>query len=239
MTKLVRTLGLLFLLACIAIASALLTMKYVIHSAGVTVPDLKGKTLAEAHRSAAALQLDLRVANHFYSTTIPAGRVLNQSPAPGTTARSGGHLSVTESLGQQTAQIPALTGKPDRVAIQQIQKQGLQLGSLAYLPTSAAPSGTVLAQSPRANAQGVSSPRVQLLIATPPEPDSATALVMPSLIGQTLSSVRTILAHAGLKLSLVKRISAGAHPTGSILSQKPLSGYRVQPGDTVTLTVAK
>lgn len=254
MTSLFRTLGTLLLLAVVALASALLTMQLVIHSAEVTVPDLKGKTLAEAHRVAASLHLDIRVANHLYSSTIPAGRVLNQAPEPGVTVRSGWHMRITESLGPQTVTIPALTGEPDGIAIQQIHQSGLQLGRLAYLPTSAAPSGTVIAQSPRPNAQGVSSPRVQLLIATPPMPDSTSGFVMPSLAGRNLASARALLAHAGLKLVSVKRIAAGIRPIGSVAStappqapivpgsviaQTPSSGYRVQPGDTVTLTVAK
>lgn len=239
MTTLARTLGLLLLLVCVALASAILTMKFVVHSAEVTVPDLKGKALSQARHDAAALHLDVRVANHLYSSTIPAGRVLNQSPAPGTTIRTGWHMRITESLGPQTVKIPALTGEPDRIAIQQIHQAGLQLGQLAYLPTGSAPSGTVIAQSPQANAQDVASPRIHLLIATPPTPTSATALVMPTLVGQTLSRARAILAHAGLKLTHVKRIVARTRPIGSVIAQKPLSGYRVQPGDTVTLTVAK
>jgi beta-lactam-binding protein with PASTA domain len=163
-------------------------------------------------------------------------------------------MRVTESLGPQTAHIPALTGEPDSLAILQVHQAGLQLGQLAYLPTGTATSGTVLAQSPQANAQSVASPRIQLLIATPPVPSSATALVMPTLVGQTLSSAKSILTHAGLKLVSVKNIYPGIRPIGSIsstappqqpilpgsvLAQTPLSGYRVQSGDTVTLTVAK
>lgn len=258
MTSLFRTLSLLLLLACVALASALFTMKLVIHSAEVTIPNLQGKTLSQAHDDAAALHLDIRIANHLYSSTIPAGHVLNQSPAPGTTVRTGWHMQITESLGPQTVKIPTLTGEPSNIAIQQIRQSGLQLGPLAYLPSQTAPSGTVLAQSPQANAQGVASPRVSLLIATPPAPTSARApmpaIVMPTLVGQTLSSARQILTRAGLKLTSVKRIYPAIRPIGSIsstappqqpilpgsvLAQTPPSGYRVQPGDSVTLTVAK
>ncbi|MGC8549210.1 MAG: PASTA domain-containing protein [Acidobacteriaceae bacterium] len=254
MTSLFRTLSLLLLLVCVALASAILTMKLVIHSAEVTIPNLKGKTLSQAHDDAAALHLDIRIANHLYSPTIPAGRVLNQSPEPGTTVRTGWHMQITESLGPQTVNIPTLTGEPSNIAIQQLRQSGLQLGSLAYLPSQTAPSGTVLAQSPQANAQGVASPRVDLLIATPPAPAPAQAIVMPSLKGQTLSSARQILTQAGLKLTSVKKIYPAIRPIGSIAStappqqpilpgsviaQTPPSGYRVQPGDSVTLTVAK
>jgi beta-lactam-binding protein with PASTA domain len=253
-TSLFRTLSLLLLLVCVALASAILTMKLVIHSAEVTIPNLKGKSLSQAHSEAAALHLDIRIANHLYSPTIPAGRVLNQSPAPGTTVRTGWHMQITESLGPQTVKIPTLTGEPSNIAIQQIRQSGLQLGSLAYLPSQTATSGTVLAQSPQAGAQGVASPHISLLIATPPAPTSATAIVMPTLVGQTLASARAILTHAGLKLASVKKIYPAIRPIGSVsstappqqpvlpgsvLAQTPPSGYRVQPGDSVTLTVAK
>jgi beta-lactam-binding protein with PASTA domain len=253
-TSLFRTLSLLLLLACVALASAILTMKLVIHSAEVIIPNLKGKTLSQAHSQAAALHLRVRIANHLYSPTIPAGRVLDQSPAPGTTVRTGWHMQITESLGPQTVKIPNLTGEPSNIAIQRLRHSGLQLGSLAYLPSQTAPSGAVLAQSPQAGAQGVASPRIDLLIATPPVPSSARAIVMPALKGQTLSSARQILTHAGLKLTSVRRIYPAIRPIGSIAStappeqpilpgsviaQTPPSGYRVQPGDSVTLTVAK
>lgn len=255
MNSLFRALGILLLLAVVALASAILTMKLVIHSAEVTVPNLKGKTLLQAHHDTAALHLDCRVANHLYSPTIPAGRVLNQSPAPGTIVRSGWHMRITESLGPQTVHIPALTGEPDNVALLQIRQAGLELGQLAYLPISTAPSGTVLAQSPQANAQGLASPHIQLLIAMPPTPDfAAAALVMPGLIGQTIAGARAILTHAGLKLSSIQRVAPGVRPIGSVsstapprlhilpgtvIAQTPLSGYRVQSGDKVTITVSK
>ncbi len=254
MTSLFRALSLLLLLACVALASAILTMKLVIHSAEVTIPNLKGKTLSQAHRQAAALQLDVRIVNHLYSPTIPAGRVLNQSPAPGTTVRIGWHMQITESLGPRTTSIPTLTGEPSNIAIRQIRQSGLQLGSLAYLPSQTATSGAVLAQSPQAGALGVASPRISLLIATPPVHNSAQTLVMPALKGQTLLKARQILTHAGLKLTSFRRIYPAIRPIGSVsstappqqpilpgtvIAQTPPSGYRVKPGDSVTLTVAK
>ncbi len=248
MITLFRTIGVLLLLAVVALASALLTMQFVIHSAEVTVPNLKGKTLAQAHRQATALHLDVRVANHLYSSTIPAGHVLNQSPAPGTTVRSGWHMRITESLGPRKVTIPSLTGEPDRVAILKIHQAGLKLAGLAYLPTSRAPSGTVLAQSPQAHAKGVASPRVQLLIATPPSPGKTPGFVMPRLIGKPLAGARRVLASAGLKVARVKRTSLRRRSTGapqaplhagSVIAQSPPSGYRIQPGGAITLTVAK
>lgn len=254
MSTLFRVLGTAFLLIAVALASAFVTMKLVIHRTEVTVPNLIGKPLPQAHHKAAALQLDIRVANHLYSSAIPAGHVLSQSPAPGTTVRAGWHMRVIESLGAQTVAIPALAGESDSVAIVKIREAGLQLGTIAYLPTSAAPPGTVVAQSPMPNAEDIASPRIQLLIAMPPEHDDASAIIMPRLIGQNISNARQILTQSGLKLAHVKRAAVGVRSIGNIMSnnppqapilpgsviaQMPASGYRVQPGDDVILTVAK
>lgn len=245
MTSLLRTLGILFLLAVIALASALLTMRFTEHQAMVTVPSLKGQTLAAARRNAAARHLRFHVADRLFSSTVAANRVLNQSPSPGAAAHPGTRVGVALSLGPQTAAVPSVTGEPDRAAIHKIHQAGFQLGHLAYLPTSRAPSGTVLAQSPQAHAKNIASPRIQLLIATPPTPSTTSGYVMPNLIGEPLAQARRTLARAGLKLARVKKFRLRRHASkthfrpGSVIAQSPQSGYRIPPHGTVTLTVAK
>jgi beta-lactam-binding protein with PASTA domain len=254
--SLFRILGILLLLVAVALTSAILTMQLVIHGAEVSVPDMRGKSIAEADGEAARLGLRMHIANHFYSGAIPAGDVMDQSPAAGTRVRAGWPLRVIESLGAQKMTVPTLTGMQDRLAILQIHRAGLDLGSVAYLPWPQSVTGAVLAQMPGAMAKDVASPKVQLLIAAPPGEDSASqnALVMPNLVGKIFTGAALIVTHAGLRLAPVKEVAVAIPPvgsvnsktapkppvlTGSVLAQTPAAGYRVTPGTTVTLTVAK
>ncbi|MEK6397246.1 MAG: PASTA domain-containing protein, partial [Terriglobus sp.] len=97
-------------MSTVALLSALITMRLAIHTGEVETPSLSGLTLEEAANASNNRKLNLTVENRFYSTTVPAGRVLSQSPNAGTTVRKGWHMRVTESLGPQRVTIPDTVG---------------------------------------------------------------------------------------------------------------------------------
>ena len=240
-------------LAVIAMLSAIMTMHFAIHGAEVTVPSFKGLTVAEATDRAAALGLNLSVENHFYSVEIPAGRILSQSPSPGTVVRREWHVRLTESVGPQRVAIPNLTGSNQRLASIQVRRMGLEVGPTAEMPYAYGPPGTVIAQTPAPDAAGVESPMVSLLIAAPPS-EVSTGMVMPDFTGQSYSVAGAAISHAGLKLAPVKTVPVAvpsiASPTdtqapqppvtpGTVVSQNPPAGYRVDASTTIELTVAQ
>ena len=243
----------LLMLAVLAMLSAITTMHFAIHGAEVSVPAFKGLTPAEAANKAAALGLDLSVDNHFYSVDIPAGHIVSQSPAPGTIVRRGWHVRLGESLGPQRVAIPNLMGQDQRVASIQIRRAGLEIGSTAEMPWAYAPEGAVIGQNPAPGAAGVARPSVSLLIAAPPVAASP-AFIMPDLTGQMFPAAALAVARAGLKLAPVKEAPAAipavanpastqpiqpVAPIGSVVSQSPLPGQRVDAATPIELTVAQ
>lgn len=177
-------LGALAMLA-VALLSAFLTMRLVIHGREVEVPNVTGLTIAEAGRAAARLGLNLNLENHFYSTTTPAGRVLSQFPAPGTRVRREWVLRIAESIGPQRVSVPNVVGETEREASVTIRRLALDLGTVAYIP-AAGPTGVVLAQTPTPDAAGVDGPRISLLVSEPmPAAHTRTALPEPVLDAST------------------------------------------------------
>ena len=166
-------------MSTVALLSALITMRLAIHTGEVEVPDLSGMTLEEAAQKSTGAQLNLTIENRFYSTTVPPGRVLSQSPAAGTTVRKGWHMRITESIGPQRVGIPDTVGMNEHDAGAAIRRASLDLGTLAYLPSPGTPD-TVLAQTPPANAEGVDKPEIALLLSQPAAAAPA-AYVMPNL----------------------------------------------------------
>jgi eukaryotic-like serine/threonine-protein kinase len=244
------------LLTVVAMTSAIITMHFAIHGAEVSIPDLRGLTMADAGQQAAARGLSLHVENKLYSDDVPAGRVANQSPGPGAMVRRGWRVWLTESLGAQKLAIPDALGKDQRIATIEIRRAGLQVGTVAALPQLTAQPGSVIAQSPGPDASGVASPVVNLLVAAPAASEAAApAFVMPDLQGQLFTAAALTLAHAGLDLAPVKTqemhvppaSSPGAAappsppsaPSGTIVAQDPPAGFRVVPGTPIQLTVAQ
>ena len=78
-----RLVLLALVLLVVALVSALTAMRFAIHGREVAVPDLVGKTPAEARRIADAGGFQMDIERQYYSPTVPEGKILSQLPARG------------------------------------------------------------------------------------------------------------------------------------------------------------
>lgn len=234
----------LLAMTSMALLSALITMRLAIHTGEVEVPNLAGQTIDEAAGNAQKARLNLTVENRFYSTTVPAGRVLSQSPAAGVSVRKGWRMRITQSMGPQRVAIPNTVGMTERDAGAAVRRASLDLGSLAHLPAPG-PGDIVLAQTPPANAEGVDKPEVSLLLSQP-ESAAPRAYVMPNLVGLSYAAASARMRDMDLRLyAIVPQPAAAATtvdangvvvpaapaaplaPAGVVVSQVPTAGGRV------------
>lgn len=238
------------MLLLVAMASALLAMRFAIHGSEVTVPQLVGLTPPEAERAVAGLGLSVEIERQYYSADVAEGKIISQIPAAGMKVRRGWQVRAAQSLGPQRVVIPDVLGQSGRAADLNIRRRGLDIGSVAYLQMPGVTSDQVLAQSPPPSASGVSVPRISLLVTAGPEPP---AFVMPSFLGQTLGTVNLALLDAGFHVGNVTVAApppdnaSGSitlippppqpSPASIIVSQTPAPGQRVNAGATVNFEV--
>ncbi|HEY0785653.1 MAG TPA: PASTA domain-containing protein [Acidobacteriaceae bacterium] len=233
------------ILLLIATLSALITMRFAIHGAEVSVPDFKGMTLAAAAQRAATLGVSLSVEGRLYSTELPAGRVLTQSPAPGSVVRREWQVRVTESLGPQRVAIPDVVGQHERLASIAIRRLGLELGTITRMPDAQVPPGTVISQNPLPHAAGVERPSVSLLVADP-QPDPPAAFLMPDYTGRPGTAAQADLTRAGLSAATVGHTPPAGNPAaqastaspGTVVHQSPGPGERVTAQTPIVLDLA-
>jgi len=226
-------------LVIVAMASALTAMRIAIHGREVVVPKLVGLTPSQAERLALQNGLLIDVENRFYSTDVPEGRILSQSPQAGERVRRGWRVRLAESLGTQHVVIPDLVGDSTRSAEINLRRRGLEPGETAYAQLPDQPQDQVIAQSPPAAAEGVASPKVNLLFAAPAP---TAAYVMPSLVGRSLNDATRIVLDAGLKVGMV-RASTDTQPAnvapGVVLRQSIQPGQKVLAGTSIDFDVSK
>jgi beta-lactam-binding protein with PASTA domain len=238
-------------MVAVALISAFIAMRLAIHGREAVVPALTGLSVADANKAAGSQGLQLNLENRFYSSDVPAGRILAQDPAPGSRVRREWPIRITESLGTQRVAIPDLTGESERAATVSIRRLSLDLGVVAHLAVRGDPD-VVLAQTPPVNAAGVDSPRVSLLVSDPDDESTTLAYVMPSLLGLSYTSAAARASAAGLHLEIAQSEnspSAAAPGTatpaivppppappigaGIVTAQTPMPGRRVLVGDAV------
>jgi eukaryotic-like serine/threonine-protein kinase len=244
-----RLVFLALILLVVALVSALTAMRFAIHTREVAVPDLVGKTPAEARRIAELNGFQFEVERQYYSPKVPAGKILSQLPPAGAQIRRGWQIRVAESLGPQRVEIPNVIGQSERAAEINILRRGLDVGAVAQVQFSGVPADQVIAQSPSPSASSISAPKISLLAAQAPRPD---AFVIASFIGQTVSAASSTLKAAGLRVGNVTmavslpntappnnspQASQQPSPSSTIVAQNPAPGNKVVAGASVDFEV--
>src|SRR5215831_2572745 len=210
MRSLVRGILMTLVLLLVALVSALTAMRLAIHGREVPVPNVIGKTPAEASNLLDKSGLRVEVEREYYSANVPEGKILSQVPDAGTQVRRGWQIRVARSLGPQRVEIPNVLGQSERAAEINILRRGLELAAITRVPIAGTPPEQVMGQIPAPNAVGVSAPKISLLLA---EADLPQAFVMPRLVGQPLGTVQMMLKDAGLTVGTLS-IAGESSPSG-------------------------
>lgn len=219
--------------------SALTAMRFAIHGREVAVPKLVGLTRAAAEQAANSDGLILEVENHFYSPDVGEGKVISQSPAPGSTVRRGWKVRIAESLGPQKAQVPDLIGQSARAAEMNVHQRGLEIGSIAVANVPGTTQDEIIAQNPPADAALVESPKIDLLVAAP---EKEQQFVMPSFVGKRIGDIRQQIEDAGFEVRVqdsgcIGPVGISVPPctkdSGIVARQFPNAGQRITAGSAI------
>ena len=229
-----RMLLLVFILAAAAFLSAVTAMRFAIQGREVTMPNLVGKSSADALAILQGRGLQLKVVDRVYSD-LPVNAVARQSPPEGERMKASQNAHVVLSLGPQNVTTPSLVGESLRVARIQLPQAGLQLGEVTSYPAPAALSDTILQQTPPPGTRAA-SPRVDLLVAQAEQPAS---YVMPWLVGMPLPDADRLLLSAGIKLSKTTLVSSPQWPKGTIIEQTPTLGTKITSDSDIEIVVAQ
>jgi eukaryotic-like serine/threonine-protein kinase len=212
----------------------------------VAVPDLGGKTFADAR--AALDKLGFDSARTQVTSEKPAGTVVDQAPQPGGKLEKGSTVTLSvakaraaapaptsrqatttaapttttavQAAQPQDATMPDVSQQTEAAAAQAMTDAGI-LPSLAFVPGDD-PLGTVQQQAKPAGTTVPYHSHVQINISRGPgeKPD----VQVPNVIGQTLQQAVSTLNGARLRLIYVKYPVSARSKAGQIVQQSPLGG---------------
>ena len=225
---------LVFILAAAAFLSAVTAMRFAIQGREVTMPNLVGKSSADAQAILQGRGLQLKVVDRVYSD-LPANAVARQSPPEGERMKVSQNAHVVLSLGPQNVTTSSLVGESLRVARIQLPQVGLQLGEVTSFAAPVALSDTVLQQTPLPGMRAP-SPRVDLLVAQAEPPAS---YIMPWFVGMSLPDADRLLTSAGLKLAKTTYTPSPQWPKGAITEQTPEPGTKITSESAIEIVVAQ
>ena len=225
---------LVFILAAAAFLSAVTAMRFAVQGREVAMPDLIGKSSADAKAILEGRGLQLKVVDRVYGN-IPANAVARQSPPAGERMKVGQNAHVVLSLGSQNVVTPSLIGESLRVARIQLLQVGLQLGEVSTYSAPATQADSILQQSPLPGTRAA-SPRVDLLVA---QGETPATYVMPWVVGLSLPEADRLLTSSGLKLAKTAYVPAPQWPKGAVTEQTPEPGSKIANDSDIQMVVAQ
>jgi serine/threonine-protein kinase len=225
---------LVFILAAAAFLSAVTAVRFAIQGREVNMPDLVGKSSADAQAILQGRGLQLKVVDRVYSA-LPMNAVARQSPPAGETMKTGQNAHVVLSLGSQNVLTPSLLGESLRVARIQLLQVGLQLGEVTTYAAPATLADTILQQSPLPGTRAP-SPRVDLLVA---QGETPASYVMPWVVGMSLPDADHLLTSSGFKLAKTTFVDASQWPKGTVSEQIPDPGSKISGDSDIEMVVAQ
>lgn len=192
------------------------------------VPDLRGRTVAEATAGLAQVKLVVGTTSEAYDETVPAGSVVSTDPPPGTQVPRDTAVRLVLSKGVPPVAVPNVVGKPADAARVALQSSRLQVAEQqAYDDT--VPKGAVIRQDPAGGAQVPRGTTVTIVVSQGPP-----LVTVPNVVGKQFDQAQQILQAAGFKV--VRRdVLSGFF--GTVRAQDPAGGAQVPKGSTVTLLV--
>jgi len=219
----------LWLLAILVAALGLAAVLLLPGTQKVAVPTVVGADQANAE---AKLRQDGFSVDTVQKTAEqPSGQVIGQDPTGGTKAKKGSTVTLTVSSGPQQVAVPQVVGLTVSSARGRLSKAGLQ-ASEREENSDTVEQGRVISVSPPEGQKVDKGSSVTLVVSS-----GKPQVAVPNVVGKSFDEAQSNLQAAGFKVTRTDKESD--KDPGTVLSQNPSGGGKIDAGSTIALTVAK
>jgi eukaryotic-like serine/threonine-protein kinase len=213
-----------------------LFLPWYVSSPETEVPKVVGLKEADAVFLLEGSDLEPVVGDTTYDAKYPKGTVVLQKPPAGHKVKEGRRVYLFISGGDPVVKVPLLKGRSLRDAKLSLERLGLRLGYIDEVP-SQNPKDMIFDQQ---YAEGTTLKQGESVgVSISLGESSQGAVVVPDLIGKSLSEAERILSESSLKVGKINYQRSFSLLPNTILDQYPSKGSRLNNGDAVDLFVTR
>ena len=200
--------------------------------AQVIVPEVRGKTLAQAEQTLSQNHLGVDV-KHVDNALVTAGVVFDQQPRASQQVKRGSTVTLSVSNGAGQKAVPTdLVGKNVDAATSELKALGFQVRTQAQ--ASDQPANTVISTNPAPGDQATIGSTVTLVVSSGPAPIS-----IPTVQGLSQDQAFTVLRQAGFTNPTGGgQEPSGSIPAGQVTRTDPPAGQQVAPNTAIRIFVS-
>lgn len=195
------------------------------------VPDVSGRTTAEATKLLNDAGFILGNVQPVFSDNVDVGLVTKQTPAAGDSAGKGTPVDLEVSKGADIAIVPSVIGMSEQDAFKLLTAAGFSPNPLQQEFNTEFDAGKIFRQDPSPGDKLKKGTVVNYVVSR-----GAELVMVPPVTGKTQAAATTALKAVGFKVS-VKTENSDTVKQGTVIGQNP-NGGSVPKGSTVTITVS-
>jgi len=210
-------------------------MPWYVSSPETKVPQVVGLQTQEAINLLQKDGFKPIISDTSYGLQILTGGVFLQKPDAGKVVKEGRTVYLFVSGGQKVISVPLLKGKSILDAKFALERLGLKLGRIERIPSSQ-PEDMIFDQQ---YAEGTLLKQGEIVGITVSAGRGGGEIIVPDLIGKSLSEAMKILADSSLVVGKINYQPSSTLLPNTILDQYPSSGNTLNPGDAVDLFATK
>lgn len=226
-----KTIGIIVaIVAVIAIIAGIAF--FMLGNTGETVPDVIGKTEAEARTAITDAGFKVGTITYSYSETVETGKVISQTPDRGLKSTTGTAINLVVSQGAESITVPNLSNMTAEEAQAALKKVGLNAvaGTAAY--SSTVEKGKVVSQSPASGQSVAKGSTVEYVLSLGVEQKT-----VPNVVNYTEADATATLKDAGFAVKIERGYSSEVDE-GYVYKQSPSSG-KAEADSEVTIYVSR
>ena len=197
----------------------------------VEIPDLRGKKFSE-------VQNDYNFAwnvESVYDANQPEGVIIDQEPLPGSKkVKEGSSVTLKVNSSGLLVTVPKVKGLTEEVAKAKLTNEGLKFETMMIVDNNTA-AGIVCDSDPQEGTKVTSDSTVRLFVSKGPSEEKVT---VPDVLNKSLSTAKSELISAGLKISENTLYESSDKPKDTVISSDPLPGVSVGKDSYVKLTLS-
>ena len=204
------------------------------YSGGQTeaVPDVTGKTEAEARQILKKQKIDISSVKKEYSTKVEKGKVIKTDPQAGTKIRKSNEVTLVVSRGDHSVTLGNYVNRDFDEVKEELTAEGMPSGDIVKTEqlSSVFAAGTIIEQSPSVGTKiKAGDEKVEFIVSA-----GSSGMKLKDLTKMTESEVRQYLSDN--ELNLVAHYENSDYDEGEIISQEPTKGSLVSVGDSIDVT---
>jgi beta-lactam-binding protein with PASTA domain len=204
------------------------------------VPDIRGMELEQALIKMQEKELYPRLSLRFTDNPLDRGKIVDQSPSPGTIVKAGRRIQITVSRGSVVDKVENFVGQDINEA--KIHLQTLFAGARPLLSIKdppiyvfdKAPAGTILEQKPLPETEIAGATQLELVVSRGPE---KAQVRVPDLIGMSIDDALLQVEKTNLVVDFSMRSAGKSERQGTVVAQTPTAGSMIQPTARVSVTL--